>query len=143
MSYVSGGVWKWRNDSIFNNKNVELEAKVYFIRDYFRQVYAYLSNQNIMQGGYVTKWIGWCPLQQNWVTLNTEGCYQKESNQAGGDGILRNHNGKWLGGFSIRLGICFAVEAKLWALIHGLRLALNKSIPYLELSVSLHVDHKT
>ena len=71
-----------------------------------------------MQGGYVTKWIGWCPLQQNWVTLNTEGCYQKESNQAGGDGILR-------------LGICFAVEAKLWALIHGLRLALNKSIQYL------------
>ena len=87
------------------------------------------------------------PPQQNWVTLNTDGCYNKEGNQAGGGGILREHTEKWLGSFSTRLGTCSTVEAKLWALIHSLRLALiNKSIQYLVVeinSVSLHVDHKT
>ena len=49
----------------------------------------------------------------------------------GAGGLLRDHRGRWLIGFSIRLDICSAVEAELWALIHGLRLSWDRGIKLL------------
>ena len=69
-------------------------------------------------------------------SFNTDDCYQKESNLARGGSILTDYTGNWLCGFSVILGTCSAVEAELWALIHGLRLVWEKSIQCLVVEIN-------
>ena len=70
--------------------------------------------------------MGWSPLGQGWVSLNTDGSFQQGKNLAGGGDLLRDHNGSWLHGISVWLGHYSAVEGELWALFHGLRLAWER-----------------
>ena len=69
------------------------------------------------------------------MTLNTNGCLKMENNQAGGGGLLRDHSGIWINGFSIHLGMCSIVKAELWALLYGLNLVWNRGVHLLEVEV--------
>ena len=76
--------------------------------------------------------MGWTPPQQGWYTLNTDGCWQEKENCAGSGGLLRDHRGIWLRGFSVKLGHCTIEEAELWApLICGLSQAWEEGIRFL------------
>ena len=83
------------------------------------------SNQSIIHGESLS-------MRQRWITLtlNTDGCSQRSSNQAGGGGedYYATMREGGLGGFSARFGTCLAVEAELRALIHGLHIAWNRGI---------------
>lgn len=46
--------------------------------------------------------------------------------RAGYDGIVHNSDGAWLCGFFGSIGIATSLQAKLWALYHGLNLAWNR-----------------
>ena len=56
------------------------------------------------------------------LLIQTEVGYQGEIWQLQGE-FLRDHDGNWIWGFSMKLGHCTIEEAELWALLHGLRLA--------------------
>ena len=87
--------------------------------------------QTILQsrkGFSLTTWVGWSPPPYGWVHLNTDGCAKDKEKMAGGGGVLRDHDGHWLGGFSVRLGFCTAVEAEFMALIYGLSFAWDRGI---------------
>ena len=56
------------------------------------------------QEGRKMVWVGWTPPQQGWYTLNIDRCWQEKANIAGSGGLLRDHKGIWLRGFSIKLG---------------------------------------
>ena len=47
---------------------------------------------------------------------------------AGGGGLLRDQDGRWISGFSFKLGTCSVLVAELWAILHGLRLAWEKGV---------------
>ena len=55
--------------------------------------------------------------------VSTDGCFTYRNELAGGGDLIRNHRGKWIRGFSVKLGAHSAIEAELWALLRGLRLA--------------------
>ena len=52
-----------------------------------------------------------------------DGCVKEKINSGGGGGTLRDCNGSWTSGFSVKIGAVFTTEVELWALIHGLRIA--------------------
>ena len=79
--------------------------------------------------------MGWILPQEGWVKLNTDSCCRGDTNHAAGGGVLRNCSDDWLGGFSVRIGECSVVEAKIWALIYGLRLAWAKGIKFLSIEI--------
>uniref|UniRef100_A0A2N9HHK0 Reverse transcriptase domain-containing protein n=1 Tax=Fagus sylvatica TaxID=28930 RepID=A0A2N9HHK0_FAGSY len=54
---------------------------------------------------------------------------------AGGGGIIRNHVGDWVGGFSRAIGITTSVQAELRALKDGLNLAIDLRILNLEIEM--------
>ena len=78
-----------------------------------------------------TKGIRWSPLQHGWTTPNSDGCLKKLADTACCGGLLRNHNGDWKIGYSVKLGTCSIEEAEMWALIYGLRLAWEEGIRFL------------
>ena len=47
-------------------------------------------------------------------------------NAAGGGGLIKDDAGNWMVGFTINIGCCSTVEAELWAVIQGLKLAWDK-----------------
>ena len=111
---------QWRNETIFQKEDISIKAKVALVHNYSIKVSSILSNLSIMHGGRkksATFWVRWSPPCQGWTMLNSDGCTKRKFNQAGGGGLLRDHQGRWICGFSASFGRCLANEAELWALI--------------------------
>ncbi|KAK4263275.1 hypothetical protein QN277_028711 [Acacia crassicarpa] len=59
------------------------------------------------------------------VSLNCDGSRKLNSLSAGAGSVLRDHEGRWLGGCCRKIGRCTSLQAELWALLDGLDLAWN------------------
>ena len=56
-------------------------------------------------------------------------------------GIIRDHWGKWIGGFSFNIGITYSIMAELWAIREGLKFAWNNGYKYINLQVDSKLAH--
>jgi len=77
----------------------------------------------------------WKKQEVGWIRLNTDGASRRNI-AAGSGGLFRNHDGKWLGGYSRNLGQCSAYIAELWGILDGLQIARDRGFSMVE----LHVD---
>ena len=71
--------------------------------------------------------VGWCK-------LNVDGSRRTNSSRIGAGGVLRDHNGNWLGGFAMNLGQGQVCDAELWSLYFGLQLTIDKG------ATDLHIE---
>jgi len=67
--------------------------------------------------------VNWVPPNENQVALNVDGCSLGNTGQAGCGGLIRDHTGSWLLGFSGYIGFVDSVEAELRGIEIGLKLA--------------------
>ncbi len=79
--------------------------------------------------------IKWVAPPLGWFKLNMDGSSLRNPSLAGGGGILRNHLGDWVGGFSWAIGYTINVQAELRALKDGLMLAIDLGILNLEVEM--------
>ena len=79
--------------------------------------------------------VKWTPPPLGWFKLNTDGSSLGNPELAGGGGIIRNHLGEWVGGFSQAIGFTTSVQAELRVLKDGLLLAIDLEILNLEIEV--------
>ena len=79
--------------------------------------------------------IKWVVPPLGWFKLNTDGSSLGNPGLAGGGGVIRNHVGDWMGGFSQAIGITTSVQAELRALKDGLNLAIDLGILNLEIEM--------
>ena len=63
-----------------------------------------------------------------WAKLNSDGSALGNPGRAGGGGVIRDHNGKWLKGYTRSLGCTNSCMAELWALRNGLLLARDMGL---------------
>lgn len=116
-------LWSWRNKE---------RHEANFIRPLFpdRVVLQYVdtyqqaSERRVVHDGRHYQWtqVRWTPPSIGWVCVNTDGAAYLHGDVAGCGGLLRDHEGKWLGGFSRNLGSCHAFMAELWGVLDGLQL---------------------
>ncbi|PNX66909.1 ribonuclease H, partial [Trifolium pratense] len=71
-------------------------------------------SMNISHGN--TVFIGWKKPQEGWVKLNCDGAYKDTLELAGCGGLLRDSNGRWLTGYSRKIGTCDALSAEMWGM---------------------------
>ena len=71
-----------------------------------------------------------------WVKLNTDGSSLGNPGQAGGGGVIRDHVGHWIRGFTRRVGVASSLAAELWALRDGLFLIVDMGF----LNVIIEID---
>ncbi|XP_027170444.1 uncharacterized protein LOC113770234 [Coffea eugenioides] len=67
------------------------------------------------------------------VKLNSDGCSRGNPGKSGGGGVIRDCAGRFLLGFSCFFGELTSLQAELKALLHGIRLALDRG--YRELHI--------
>jgi ribonuclease HI len=79
--------------------------------------------------------IKWVVPPLGWFKLKTDGSALGNPGLAGGGGVIRNHVGDWVGGFSRAIGVITSVQAELRALIDSLKLAIDLGILNLEIEM--------
>ena len=79
--------------------------------------------------------IKWVSPPLGWFKLNTDGSSLGNPGLAGGGGIIRNHVGDWVGGFSRAIGVITSIQAELRALKDGLKLAIDLGILNVEIKM--------
>ncbi|MBA0683457.1 hypothetical protein Goari_025116, partial [Gossypium aridum] len=62
----------------------------------------------------------------NWVHLNIDGLVKIEDDFAVVGGLVKDYNGKWIFDYYKYLGCCSVLESKLWSILDGLNLALDR-----------------
>ena len=81
------------------------------------------------------KLMGWSPPRVGWLKVNTDGARKTNSSLAAGSGLLRNHFGDWVAGFSANVGVCSVLGVEHWGVVYGLRLAKMKGASKLIIEV--------
>ncbi|KAK3229955.1 hypothetical protein Dsin_001836 [Dipteronia sinensis] len=83
----------------------------------------YLHFSSVLCGDVFPLPIAWLEPNENWVKLNIDGSRNSESGIITARGVLHNHWKSWLKGFVLNKGIGSVIEAKLWGLYEGLKMA--------------------
>lgn len=64
--------------------------------------------------------ISWDKPPPNWIKLNCDGSAPTNKN-GGCGGVIRNHLGQWIAGFSAKLHHVDPITAEAWGIFHGLQ----------------------
>nr|AID60103.1 hypothetical protein [Brassica napus] len=128
--------WKWRCGYVFGEIG-KCRDRVRFVKDKAQEVIK--ANKKVREpsaiGVHVERQIAWFVPENGWVKLNTDGASRGNPGLATAGGALRDEEGKWIGGFSLNIGICSAPLAELWGVYYGLCIAWDKGIRKLEVEV--------
>lgn len=140
FSAIIWWLWPWRCDTCFGRPtNVSADGIKFLLRKFEEIIKAYSVEDKWYNPPCRTRreaFIGWEPPPTGWCALNRDGALKQNSGLAGGWGVLRGWNGKWLGGFTERIGLCSSVRAELRMVLQGLSLANGKGFKKL----IVHVD---
>ncbi|KAL4281612.1 hypothetical protein GQ457_03G016410 [Hibiscus cannabinus] len=66
---------------------------------------------------------GWQPPNEGCYNLNVDGAMSAIDGNSASGGVIRNHQGGWITGFSKFIGKCSILEAELWGIARGLEVA--------------------
>ncbi|KAF7842214.1 reverse transcriptase [Senna tora] len=75
------------------------------------------------------EFISWKPPKQDWMKINVDGSHRKDDNSICCGGVVRDNSGRWITGFTKRLGHGSAFQAEIWAILLGLRFSHDKGFP--------------
>ncbi|KAJ1417011.1 Ribonuclease H-like superfamily [Sesbania bispinosa] len=117
--------------------DVPYETDLHLLRDYVFAKDACVEQNPTVQGGILVLYefmglppllsppkmtpalVGWRPPPLGWCKLNTDGSVQNNGCHAGCGGVLRDHHGRWLVGFSHNIGSSLVLMAELRGIILG------------------------
>ena len=115
-------IWKWRCIAVFDNQFHLPSSTAMVIHHSYHDWFA----ANIITMNRPTKnqvLLSWTPPSHGTLKLNIDGSRIGSTNCIAAGGLLRNHNGDWIGGFTANLGTGEILLAEMWALYFGLKLA--------------------
>ncbi|KAL4359579.1 hypothetical protein AHAS_Ahas08G0091500 [Arachis hypogaea] len=117
-------IWQWRNKEIHEQQyrrpmqpyaKINKEAKK--IKKALEK--AYLIGQ---RRGRIERNVQWNPPPAGWIKLNSDGTTQGNLGTIGCGGILRDEEGRWIAGFSHKIGVGTAFMAELCGVKKGLEI---------------------
>lgn len=136
-SYIFGVTiwrfWYWRNNFQFNNVNVDNNHMLQDICMRADEIQRFHKSV-VVTTTFKELWINWSPPVWPWCKSNSDGSCKK-SGLASAGGIIRDHKGQWIRGFSHNIGCCSITLAELQGLYQGLLLAWEVGIRWLLMEV--------
>ena len=70
------------------------------------------------------------------MKLNTDGASSRCDGTATSGGVIHDSSGRWLYGFAHKIGACSSLEAELWVVLEGLKIAWNLGSRRIQLEVN-------
>lgn len=132
-------LWKWQCAYCLGNMEVIPRDKGLFLISKFREVISALRQDEQVSGNgghdHIERGIRWEPLIGDWMVLNLDGAAQGNLGPAGAGGVLRGTTGEEVVGFSENLGWCSSIQAKIRAVLCGLKLAKESRVQKLWLQI--------
>ncbi|XP_016648950.1 PREDICTED: putative ribonuclease H protein At1g65750 [Prunus mume] len=120
-------VWKWRNHQVFQgDEDVPFDPKQLIVRavhEWFKASHVLSKHNHKVQID-----LKWEPPISGQFKLNVDGSRRNGSGHIGAGGVIRNSSGDWISGFAVNLGKGQILEAEIWGLFFGLKLAVDKEI---------------
>ena len=119
-------LWKHRNKIVFENclANPKLYLScIQAVREYF---YCVSKTQKTKRN--IAVQVRWFRPPIDWFKLNSDGATLGNPSKAGGGGLIRDHQGKWVEGYMRHIGFASSIIAEFWALKDGLLLASQLGI---------------
>ncbi|MCI46118.1 ribonuclease H protein, partial [Trifolium medium] len=84
---------------------------------------------NLFHGNII--FIGWKNPQEGWVKLNCDRAYKDSLELAGCGGLQRDSDGRWLTGYSRKIGTCDALGTEMWGMYLGMQIAWRQGYHHL------------
>lgn len=125
------GIWKWRNEILFINKDRSDFSKAEWIHNLCSDDVAAFKKDSFMQKGlssFNLNSIKWTKPPSGWFKLNSDCCYSGKNSVAGYGGTIRNGEGEWVIGYNGSCGVCSIFSAEAWGVLKGIQLAANIGI---------------
>ena len=119
-------IWKSRNCFVFRGKNPNPNLAEEIVNQGMEFLYCAASPRDLTCS--IIKRVRWEKPQVGWRKLNTDGASKGNPGLAGCGGVVRDENGRWIAGFSRRIGVTSSFEAELWGLREGLIFCSNLNI---------------
>ncbi|GLU08042.1 hypothetical protein SLE2022_249710 [Rubroshorea leprosula] len=79
--------------------------------------------------------IRWLPPREGWFKMNTDGSSNFTQTYTGAGGVIRNHEGTWVMGFTQNLGYGTNNDVELWDIKTCLELATKLEIKLLKMEI--------
>lgn len=121
-------LWTWRNKSLFDEQFVVPMNRGRAVWWYVQEVKTAKRELGVITGVKQEVNISWSPPSEGWWKLNVDGASKGLDKVAGCGGLIRDESGRWITGFTRKLGTCSAIKAELWAALTGLKLATMKNL---------------
>lgn len=122
-------LWKWRNDKVLNGQSIPTAHKIRWISQKEAEITTAFSKANVLFPN-ASQWgdvhVSWSKPSMGLIKVNVDGSVSSIGGKAGCGGVIRDHDGRWKGGFMASIGVCSIDEAEAWAVWHGLRFAISQ-----------------
>ncbi|KAK4727019.1 hypothetical protein R3W88_031936 [Solanum pinnatisectum] len=137
--FILWNIWKNKNNRLFKNKNahgpgINIQNISFSALEFYYLDYCPLSNSLRC-----TIVVQWHRLPVGFIKLNIDGSFDSNTNNGGTGGVLRNHMGDWITGFTCKVRVKNAHQAESLALLHGLNLAKSKTMKCLMIETDSQV----
>lgn len=128
-------IWLWRNNCIFGDTGWSLFEVLQKINATADDLHCNFPSKETSKRQQRAD-LRWLPPNAQSFKLNVDGSANLNNLTIGSGGLLRNHDGNWIAGFSSFDGSGNALKAELLGLYHGLSLIQDMGL----LSVSIETD---
>ena len=133
FSFAVWNIWKNRNQIVFRERSQNPRlAKI--ITDHAMEFFYCAGPANGMRSR-VTNLVSWGRPEMGWMKLNTDGSSLGNPGSVGGGGVIRDWYGRWVVGFSRKIGVTTSLLAELWAIRDGLMLCIDRNLAMVEVEV--------
>ncbi|GKV23781.1 hypothetical protein SLEP1_g33477 [Rubroshorea leprosula] len=127
FSYAVWSIWYSRNQLVHDNKHISIFDLKCSTLDRAQEFIRLQPALTTFQPKTIVS-VGWSPPSPGFAKLNTDGSALTNPGIAGAGGLLRDHLGRWMVGFSRSIGWTTSIAAELWAIRDGLEIAAGKGI---------------
>lgn len=130
FGFAVDNIWRMRNDFIFNQKSPSADVAVRIIRHLSEEMRRIKPRNQNMGQEVISKssltLVRWLPPEEGFVKINCDGSLSPQFSLASCGGVIRDHWGAFIAGFSCKLGNCSILLAELWAVFYGLKLGVDR-----------------
>ncbi|KAL4627094.1 hypothetical protein ACB092_05G142800 [Castanea dentata] len=102
--------WKHRNRIVFENTTLNSRLHETCLRQTVDYVFCVGKALTGKQMGNIQ--VKWNKSSEGWFKLNTDGASLGNAGRVGGGGVIRDHEGTWIRGFSRKIGHTTSVMAE-------------------------------
>ena len=131
-------LWLARNERIFKNQSRSQHSLLYSSVQAATEFH-FLASTISQPPSHIPQLIRWYAPLFPYLKLNTDGSALGNPRLAGARGVLRDHRGRWISGFSLRGGLATNNMVELAAVRQGLEMAWNMGYKFLQLELDSKV----